>query len=74
MSPHLFSIGERVSLAAPMRGAAVQGDVFTVKARMPHVGVALQYRVKTEREPYERVVTEEQLTRLDRDDGAVATG
>ena len=64
MPPHLFSVGDRVSLAATMRAADLGQDIFTVKARMPHVGTRLQYRVKTDGEPYERVVTEEQLTPL----------
>ncbi len=66
MSPveHLFSIGDRVSLDSAMRNAADRGDIFVVKTRMPHVGTQLQYRVKTDREPYERVVTEGHLTRV----------
>ena len=64
MATHQFSVGERVSLSLPTRGTANQADVFTVRTRMPHVGTQLQYRVKTEREPYDRVVTEEQLTRV----------
>ena len=47
-----------------MRRSADRGDVFIVKTLMPHIGVQLQYRVKTEGEPFERVVTEEQLTRM----------
>lgn len=61
---HLFAIGERVSLALSTLGRAEGGDVFVVKARMPHVGTQLQYRVKAEGEPYERVVTEGQMTRF----------
>ena len=65
MAKHLFAVGERVSLESPMRNSADRADVFVVKTRMPHVGTQLQYRVKTEGEPYERVVTEAQLTRID---------
>ena len=36
----------------------------TVKTRMPHVGTQLQYRVKTEAEPYDRVVTEGQMSKV----------
>ena len=64
MASHIFSVGDRVGLPAAMRAAEHGNDVFTVTARMPHVGTRLQYRVKTEGEPYERVVTEEQMTRL----------
>ena len=61
---HLFAIGDRVSLALATLGRADGSDIFVVKARMPHVGTQLQYRVKAEGEPYERVVTEGQLTRV----------
>ena len=73
MALHLYEVGEQVSLASAMRAAALSADVFTVMARLPHLGVRLQYRVKTAGEPYERVVTEEQLTRLaERDELRVA--
>ncbi|MGI3901293.1 MAG: hypothetical protein ACRYGP_06270 [Janthinobacterium lividum] len=61
---HLFAVGERVSLSMATIGRSEGSDVFIVKARMPHVGTQLQYRVKAENEPYERVVTEGQLTRF----------
>jgi hypothetical protein len=64
VATHLFAVGERVSLTLSTRGTANQADVFTVKTRLPHVGTQLQYRVKTEGEPYERVVTEGQLTKV----------
>ncbi len=63
---HLFTVGERVSLALSTLGRSEGSDVFVVKARMPHVGTQLQYRVKAEAEPHERVVTEGQLTRIAR--------
>ena len=68
MATHLFEVGEQVSLDSSMRNSADRADIFVVKTRMPHVGSQLQYRVKTEGEPYDRVVTEGQLTRV----GAVA--
>ncbi|RYB07908.1 hypothetical protein [Lichenibacterium ramalinae] len=64
MPVHLFSVGERVSLESIMRRTADRADVFVVKTQMPHLGEELQYRVKTEGEPYDRVVTEGQLTRV----------
>ena len=65
MPHHLFAVGERVSLDSIMRRTADRADVFVVKTQMPHVGEQLQYRVKTEGEPYDRVVTEGQLTRVE---------
>ena len=61
---HAFAVGERVSLALSTLGRSEGIQVFTVKALMPPVGTSLQYRVKAEGEPYERVVTGEQLTSL----------
>ncbi len=65
MASHQFSVGERVSLNLSTRSPGHQADVFTVKTRLPHVGTQLQYRVKTEGEPYERVVTEGQMSKVD---------
>ena len=65
MALHQFAVGERVSLSLSTRGPGHQADVFTVKTRMPHVGTQLQYRVKTEGEPYDRVVTEGQMSKVD---------
>ena len=62
MPTHLYAVGERVSLDSAMRASADRGDVFVVKTRLPHVGAQLQYRVRTDGEPYDRVVTEGQLT------------
>ena len=61
---HQFAVGDRVSLSLASLGRSEGGDVFVIRARMPHVGIQLQYRVKAENEPYERVVTEAQVTRL----------
>lgn len=65
MPTHLYAVGDRVSLDSTMRNSADRADVFVVKTRMPHVGTQLQYRVKTDGEPYDRVVTEGQLTPVD---------
>ena len=55
MPSHLFAVGERVSLESIMRRSADRADVFVVKTQMPQLGEELQYRVKTEGEPYDRV-------------------
>ena len=65
MASHQFAVGELVSLSLSTRGPTHQADIFTVKTRMPHVGTQLQYRVKTESEPYDRVVTEGQISKVD---------
>ncbi len=65
MASHQFSIGEVVTLNWQPGGLAKKEIFYTVKSQMPPVGVELQYRIKSIGEPYERVVTEHQLTRLD---------
>ena len=65
MASHQFAVGELVSLSLSTRGPGHQADIFTVKTRLPHVGTQLQYRVKTEGEPYDRVVTEGQMSKVD---------
>lgn len=65
MAAHLFAVGERVVLSAAMRNTRDSSAVFTVKGRLPHIGTRLQYRIRADAEPHDRVVTEEQLSRVD---------
>ena len=74
MATHLFAVGERVSLSAAMRNTRNFSTVFTVKNRLPHVGTRLQYRIRAEAEPHDRVVTEEQLSRVGDDAGGGEAG
>ncbi len=64
MASHQFSIGEFVTLNWQPGGPAKKAITYTVMSQMPPVGVELQYRIKSIGEPYQRVVTEHQLTRL----------
>ena len=64
MSTHVFSVGELVILNRQPGNLLPLDNSYTVKAQMPPVGVELQYRIKGLVEPYERVVTEHQLTKL----------
>ena len=64
MVTHLYAVGDRVSLDAPMRRSADRNDIFVVKTCMPHIGTQLQYRIRTEGEAHDRVVTEEALKRI----------
>ena len=54
---HKFSVGNFVSLI----GRAEQAT-FKVTRQLPDGGSGLQYRIKNEREDYERVATEALLT------------
>ena len=64
MPAHQFSIGDLVTLNWQPGGLFPKDISYTVKSQMPPVGVELQYRIKSTGEPYERVVTEHQLTKL----------
>ena len=58
---HKYLVGQTVSvLFNPVRPGAVSAR-FTIVTRMPVAGPSLQYRVRSENEPYERVVVEEDL-------------
>jgi len=63
--PHvyLFQIGEMVTLDARGGYFRDSSDTFSILARLPPVGDDLQYRIKSVKEPYQRVVAEHQLKR-----------
>lgn len=65
MPTHIFAVGERVSLSAAMRNKKDSAAIFVVKNRLPHIGTELQYRIRAEAEPHDRVVTEGQLDRVE---------
>jgi hypothetical protein len=60
---HRFHVGQMVRLGGgfPLR-IAVAGD-YKVLSQLPSRDGELQYRVKSDREPYERVVKESELER-----------
>ena len=61
---HLYAIGETVALRPHWGGAALKSaGACLVKARLPPLGDSLQYRIKCDGEPYERVVLEHDLVR-----------
>jgi hypothetical protein len=63
MAQHLYLIGETVAMR-PHRGASSKAaGPCLVKARLPPLGDSLQYRIKCDGEPYERIVLEEDLIR-----------
>jgi hypothetical protein len=59
MSLHRFTVGERVSVTRTRTHIALAG-AYKVIALLPGDG-ARSYRVKSEGEPYERIVTEDRL-------------
>lgn len=59
MTSHKFEVGTLVRLTTPIPRAA-EGE-YEVVGQLPVEGNVLQYRIKSEREPNERVVKEYQL-------------
>jgi hypothetical protein len=59
MTNHKFEVGTLVRLTTPIPRAA-EGE-YKVVGQLPVEGNVLQYRIKSEREPNERVVKEYQL-------------
>jgi hypothetical protein len=60
MSAHLYLVGETVTLNPVMFSKRAEG--YTVKAQLPPSGDTLQYRVKSDSEPFQRVVFEHQIS------------
>jgi len=58
---HHHRIGQTVKIVSPRGMHFKNGLTFTVTAKLPPAGGALQYRIKNDDEPYERVVAESQL-------------
>jgi hypothetical protein len=70
---HRYRVGESVLLESRAGYALKPDALFTVVKQLPLLGPDLQYRIKSAGEPYERVVLENQLRRLPRDDSAAST-
>jgi hypothetical protein len=62
MTNHKFEVGTQVRLTTPIPRAAV-GE-YEVVRQLPVEGNVLQYRIKSQHEPNERVVKEYQLRAL----------
>lgn len=58
---HRFSVGDEVRVISTSGMWFKHGIDFRVTAALPPQGGKLQYRIKNEQEPYERVVSESQL-------------
>jgi len=61
MATHRFRLGQKVQLTGgyPYRSAAV-GD-YEIVRQLPKAGDEFEYRIKSSREPHERVVKESEL-------------
>jgi hypothetical protein len=58
---HRFARGRIVRLRRSLALPNVAEGAYTILALLPERDGKLQYRIKSEREPYERVVQEDQL-------------
>jgi hypothetical protein len=61
MREHRFSIGQSVRLPNRLGVLKTNELVFTVTAKMPAKDSSPQYRIRSEEERHERVVTEDML-------------
>jgi len=61
---HKFKVGQTVRLESGARAAASPEQVYRVVGTLPARNGYPQYRVRNSGEAYERVVTEDQLARL----------
>jgi hypothetical protein len=61
MPTHKFKIGQTVFLS-PSLGLNVAGGAYIVTRQLPERDGEFLYRVKSAREPHERVVRESQLS------------
>lgn len=60
----LFDIGQSVRLKGGFGAAQKTDEIFSVTLTLPPRGNSPQYRIHSEAEPHERVVTEDRLERV----------
>ncbi|QBR71025.1 hypothetical protein CU048_06730 [Beijerinckiaceae bacterium] len=64
MAQHLYAIGQHVNFDGQIGSQMKPAGTFIVTKLLPPLGVEFQYRIKSEREAYERVAIEPQLRAL----------
>jgi hypothetical protein len=57
----LFDIGQSVRLKGGPGAGPRPGETYRITGTLPPKGTSLQYRIRSEGEPYDRVVTEDSL-------------
>ncbi len=60
----LFDVGQAVRLKGGPGAGPRPGEVYRITAALPPKGTSPQYRIRSEGEPYDRVVTEDSLERV----------
>jgi hypothetical protein len=63
VADHKFRIGEQVELVPGMAERLTAGGIYEVVRQLPTSNGEFGYRIKSDREPYERAVRESQLRR-----------
>jgi hypothetical protein len=58
---HRFGIGKIVRFSATLRLPNAAAGTYRVVAQLPQRDGEFQYRIKSDREPYDRVVKEDEL-------------
>ena len=61
---HRFRTGQTVRLSRGLPGGSGANGDYKIIRPLPDNGVELQYRIKSVREPHERVVKESDLERV----------
>ncbi|TPI08728.1 hypothetical protein FJW06_28030 [Mesorhizobium sp. B4-1-3] len=61
----LFDIGQAVRLKGSLGVGPQTGEIYRVTGTLPSRENSLQYRIRSESEPHERVVTEDRLEPVD---------
>ncbi|WP_430702186.1 hypothetical protein [Mesorhizobium captivum] len=61
----LFEIGQAVRLKGGVGVGPKTGEIYRITRTLPPRGNSPQYRIRSESEPHERVVTEDRLEPVD---------
>jgi len=64
MYDHKFKVGQSVSFTSGPFGRGGANGIYKITQLLPPEGDDCQYRIKSDREPHERVVKESQLDRI----------
>ena len=66
MPSHLFQVGQTVRIISPIGSAANTSDVCRITATLPPRDGSPQYRIRSDEERHDRVVTQDTLEAADR--------
>jgi hypothetical protein len=60
-SPHAFKVGQAVRVRSEYLQRFQKVEIYRIVGKLPPLGESPQYRIRSEGEPYERVVTQDKL-------------